>query len=149
MDHVLLLEVDVSHVKLIGTDHFVSDVALVHHFDADSTICDKALVLISELKEEMFTPLDWRRRVARLSFFGSRVLCFATDVHNNDRINCRAKSHNECKLIRKDCYACCFRPVSIARFEDKKVEAGHLLSFITSEILALRDEHLKKNDMVR
>ena len=58
MNHVLVLEVDISHVKLIGTDHFVSDVSLVHHFDADGTICDKALVFVSELKEEMFTPLD-------------------------------------------------------------------------------------------
>ena len=46
MDHVLVFEVDIRHVKLIGTDQFVSDISFVHHFDTDGTISDKAFVLV-------------------------------------------------------------------------------------------------------
>jgi len=52
LDRMLVLKVYCCHVKLVATDHFVTEDALVHHFDTNGLHLNFASMLYSEERYE-------------------------------------------------------------------------------------------------
>jgi len=48
LDHVLVLEIDTSHVEFVCADHFVTENSLVHDLDRDCLHLDLARMLFQK-----------------------------------------------------------------------------------------------------
>ena len=93
LERMLVFKVDSGDVKVIGSNHFISEHALVHDFDGDGFALDGTGVDASWLKEEMLSPADGGLTLAGHAILGCGVLGDSTGGDIDDGAESVTKSN--------------------------------------------------------